>query len=224
MARNPFREALRARADRNVGLLAEFANPGDLYAAVKAVRKAGYARIDTFSPFPIHGMDKAMGLGPSRLGYLVIVGGLSGVAAAFLMQWWMGAFDYPLNIGGKPSFAWEASVPVAFEITVLFAALTAVAGMLALNGLPQPYNPLFYSERFGRATDDGFFLQISAADRRFDRGNTAGLLRDLGAIHVEYVDHTGAYSVAENGALIQVGPRPMLPAERATRRTADVHQ
>lgn len=195
------RALLTAGADRNVGLLAEFANPGDLVRATEEVRRAGYTRIDTFTPFPIHGMDRAMGLGPSKLGYLVMGGGLVGLILAILMQWWMGDADYPINIGGKPLFAFEPSVPVAFEVTVLLAALTAVAGMLALNGLPQPYNPLFYSERFARATDDGFFLQISAGDRQFDEAAAGRLLRDLGALHVEFVDHEGAYEVGEDGTV-----------------------
>lgn len=197
------RERLLAGADRNVGLLAEFAHPGDLVRATEEVRRAGYSRIDTFTPFPIHGMDRAMGLGPSRLGYLVMGGGLAGLALALLMQWWMGDANYPINIGGKPLFAIEPSVPVAFEVTVLLAALTAVAGMLALNGLPQPYNPLFHSERFNRVTDDAFFLQISASDRNFDEAEASRLLRELGALHVEFVDHEGAREVGEDGAAIR---------------------
>ncbi|MDX1530948.1 MAG: DUF3341 domain-containing protein [Rhodothermales bacterium] len=197
--RQKVEELRRSVSDKNVGLLAEFENPGELVHAVEAVREAGYTRVDTFTPFPIHGMDKAMGLSPSKLGYIVIGGGLTGCALAFLMQWWMGAVDYPLNISGKPLFAIEPSVPIAFELTILFSALGAVAGMLALNGLPKPYNPLFYSTRFTRATDDGFFLQVSALDGRFDRGETAALLRDLGALHVEYVDHEGATVVGEAG-------------------------
>src|SRR5690554_1428691 len=132
------RDAFRSRADKNVGLLAEFSNPGDLVEAVEAVRRAGYRQIDTFSPFPIHGMDRAMGLNPSKLGYIVIVAGLTGCALAFLMQWWMGEVDYPVNISNKPLFAVEYSVPIAFELTVLFSALGAVAGMFALNALPKP--------------------------------------------------------------------------------------
>lgn len=198
------RKTVRAMGDENVGLLAEFANPGELYQAVKELRKAGYSRIDTFSPFPIHGMDRAMGLGPSPLGYLAIVGGLAGVGLAMLMQWYMNAHDYALNISGMPFFAWEQSVPVTFEVTVLLAAVTAVVGMLAMNRLPRPYNPLFYSERFGRATDDSFFVQVSILDRGFDRAGTADALRDLGALYVEYVDHTGAYRVAEGGALLRI--------------------
>jgi len=204
---------LRARADKHVGLLAEYSNPGELVEAVEAVRREGYSKIDTFSPFPIHGMDHSMGLSPSKLGYIVIGGGLTGCALAFLMQWWMGAVDYPINVSGKPLFAIEPSVPIAFELTVLFSALGAVAGMLALNGLPKPYNPLFYSERFGRATDDGFFLHVAEADGTYDRGNTAGLLRDLGALGVEYIDHDGAYELDENGDIMTpADPTPTTSA------------
>lgn len=195
-------------SDQNVGLLAEFANPGELLVAVKSLRKAGYSRLDTFTPFPIHGMDRAMGLGPSPLGYFVMVGGLTGVGLALLMQWYMNDFDYPMDIGGMPLFAIEQATPVTFEVTVLLAALTAVVGMLALNRLPRPYNPLFFSESFGRVTDDGFFLQVSVLDRNFDRAASTDLLRDLGAMNVEFVDHTGAYRVAESGALLKIDPRP----------------
>jgi len=216
MALDFIRNAARARADQNVGLLAEFANPGELYEAVKSLRKKGFSRLDTFTPFPIHGMDRAMGLGPSLLGYAVIVGGLVGVGLGLLMQWYMNAFDYPMDISGKPLFAIEQAVPVTFEVTILVSALTAVGVMFALNRLPQPYNPLFYSERFGRATDDGFFLQISVLDRQFDRAATADVLRDLGALSVEYVDHTGGYRVAENGALLRIDPAlPAAPPSRA---------
>ncbi len=205
--------ALRSRADKNVGLLAEFSNPGELVEAVEAARRDGYTRLDTFSPFPIHGMDAAMGLPSSKLGYIVIGGGITGCALAFLMQWWMSAYDYPLNISGKPLFAIEPSVPIAFELTILLSALGAVGGMLALNGLPKPYNPLFYSERFGRATDDGFFLHIAEADRRFDRSGTAAMLRAHGALGVEYVSHDGAYDVNEDGTVVQTVAAP-VPAAR----------
>lgn len=190
---------LAERADTHVGLLAEFENPGALYDAVKALRKQGYNRLDTFSPFPIHGMDGAMGLGVSPLGFLAFAGGLTGLALATWLQWWTSEVDYPINISNKPLFAWEPSVPVMFELTILFTALAIVGGMLAMNGLPQPYNPLFHSERFGRATDDGFFLHVGRADRAFDRAATAGHLFALGATAVEYVDHDGATAVDAAG-------------------------
>lgn len=190
-------------ADQNVGLLAEFSDPGALMDAVKALRKRGYTRLDTFTPFPIHGMDKAIGLGQSKLGFLVFVGGLTGAALGVFLQWWTSAGTqpdfldvilqgYPINISNKPLFSIEPSVPIIFELTILFSALTAVGGMLALNGLPKPYNPLFYSERFSRATDDGFFLHIQSQDGQFDKGTTADHLREEGALAVEYVSHDGA--------------------------------
>ena len=186
------RQRLEERSNQHVGLLAEFSDPGALYDAVKGLRERGYTRLDTFSPFPIHGMDRAMGLPVSKLGFLVFGGGLTGLLLGVWLQWWTSAVDYPINISNKPLFGIESSVPIMFELTVLFSALTAVGGMLALNGLPRPYNPLFYSDRFGRATDDAFFLHVAAADGTFDRAKTAADLRGLGATGIEYIDHEGA--------------------------------
>ncbi len=176
-----------AGEDRLYGVLAEFPNPGALLHAAEAAREAGYRRYDTYSPFPIHGMDRAMGLGNSQVGYFTLIGGLTGLAIGTWLQWWTSAVDYPLNISGKPFFAWWSSIPIMFELTVLFAAFGALAGMLALNGLPRPYNPLFYSDRFRRASDDGFFLHVAAADGQFDRERTAQMLEKAGATHVEAV-------------------------------------
>ena len=194
------RKRLDDRADQHVGLLAEYTDPGALYEAVKGLREKGYTRIDTFSPFPIHGMDRAMGLPVSKLGFLVFIGGLTGAFLGFLLQWWPSAVDYPVNISNKPLFGFESSVPIMFELTILFSALTAVGGMLALNGLPKPYDPLFFSEQFGRVTDDAFFLHVAAADPTYDRVATATDLFDLGALGVEYVDHEGASAVSPDGA------------------------
>lgn len=178
-------------ADQVYGLLAEFSDPGALLHAAEAVREEGYRHFDTHSPFPIHGMDEAMGLGNSKVGYFSFLGGITGCVVAYLLQWWTGAVDYPLNISGKPFFAIEPSVPIMFELTVLFAAFGAVAGMLALNGLPRPYNPLFYSERFEGATDDRFFLHVAASDEQFDAEETATMLRRIGATHIELVQDDG---------------------------------
>lgn len=178
-------------ADQVYGLLAEFSDPGALLHAAEAVRENGYRHFDTHSPFPIHGMDDAMGLGNSKVGYFTFAGGVTGFVVAYLLQWWTAAVDYPLNISGKPFFAVEPSVPIMFELTVLFAAFGAVAGMLALNGLPRPYNPLFYSERFEGASDDRFFLHIAASDDQFDAEDTARMLRSLGAYHIELVQDDG---------------------------------
>ena len=180
-----------SREDRIYGLLAEFSDPGSLVSAARAVRDEGYRHFDTHSPFPIHGMDGAMGLGNSRVGFVTLVGGLTGFAVGILLQWWTGEIDYPLDISGKPFFAYEPSIPVIFELTVLFSALGAVAGMLALNGLPRPYNPLFYSERFSRATDDAFFLHIAASDKQFDLNRTGQFLRNIGALYVEPIEDRG---------------------------------
>ena len=173
------------------GVLAEFSDPGALMHAAEAVREAGYKHFDTHSPFPIHGMDRAMGLKNSKVGYIVFLGGATGLALATWLQWWTGEVDYPLNISGKPAFAVEPSVPIMFELTVLFSALAAVAGMLALNGLPRPYNPLFYSRRFARATDDAFFLHIAASDDNYDAEATPALLRELGGYEVEVIEDRG---------------------------------
>lgn len=182
-------------ADGNVGYLAEFSDPGALVDAVKALRKKGYVKLDTFTPFPVHGMDRAMGLNTSKLGYIVFLGGAAGLSLGVWLQWWTSAVDFSINISNKPFFAIESSVPIMFELTVLFSALTAVGAMLALNGLPRPYNPLFNSRRFARVTDDGFFLQIGDGDSQINREKVLEDLVDLGASHVEYVDHEGATSL-----------------------------
>lgn len=196
------RQRLDDRANQHVGLLAEFSDPGALYDAVHALRERGYTRLDTFSPFPIHGMDRAMGLPVSKLGFLVFGGGVTGAILGYLLQWWTSDVDYAINISNKPLFAWESSIPIMFELTILLSALTAVGGMLALNGLPRPYNPLFHSDRFGRVTDDAFFLHVAEADGKFGRDATAADLRGLGALHVEYVDHDGATDVAAAGTTV----------------------
>ena len=182
-----------ARDDGVYGLLAEFTNPGTLITAARKVHSAGYRHFDTHSPFPIHGMDRAMGLGQSKVGYLTLIGGITGLALATWLQWWTSAIDYPMNISGKPFFAIEPSIPIMFELTVLLAALLTVGGMLAMNGLPRPYNPLFYSREFYRVTDDAFFLHIAASDSRFNLEATETFLQDIGAISIEVI-HDHGYS------------------------------
>ncbi len=209
------RQRLDDRANQHVGLLAEFSDPGALVHAVEDLREKGYSQLDTFSPFPIHGMDRAMGLPFSKLGFMVFGGAITGTFLGFLLQWWTSEVDYAINISNKPLFAWETSVPIMFELTILFAALTAVGGMLALNGLPKPYNPLFNSERFSRATDDAFFVHVSVRDGAFSNAATAEDLHGLGALSVEYVDHEGATLVGAAGEPADVEPIPddaALPA------------
>ena len=189
-----------AGEDQAYGLIAEFSDPGALLHAAEGVYEAGYRHFDTHSPFPIHGMDRAMGLGQSKLGPIVFGGALTGATVGYLLQWWTSAVDYPLNISGKPFFAIEPSVPIIFEVTILFSALAAVAGMLALNGLPRPYNPLFYSENFRRVTDDGFFIHVAASDRRFSIEETRALLEEQGATGVEVIRDEGTVSAGDGAA------------------------
>ncbi len=179
------------------GVLAEYTDPGALMQAADGVYKAGYRKFDAHSPFPIHGMDKAMGLGNSKVGFICLLGGITGLSLATWLQWWTSAVDYPINISGKPFFAIEPSIPVMFELTVLFSAFAAVIGMLLLNGLPRPYNPLFYSEEFSRVTDDAFFIFIAAEDDRFDMEKTGETLKKLGALNLEVIKDHGTANIGK---------------------------
>lgn len=169
------------------GALAEFATPAELYHACEGVRDAGYTRWDAHAPFPVHGLERAMGLRASRLPWVVLVMALGGGAAGMGLQGWVSTIAYPLVISGKPFFSWPAFVPVTFELAVLGGALGAVFGMFAMNQLPTLHHPLFASKRFERASDDGFFLSIESWDPQFDRDRTVDLLRRLGAREVELV-------------------------------------
>ena len=170
------------------GVLAEFASPADLYHACEGVRDAGFTKWDAHTPFPVHGLEKAMGLPRSPLPWIVLVMGLTGVAAGFLLQWWVHTRAYPLVISGKPFFAWPAFIPVTFELGILFGALGAVFGMFALNRLPMHSHPLFKSIVFERVTDDAFFISIESWDPKFDPSATGKLLESLGARRVELVE------------------------------------
>ena len=170
------------------GALAEFESASSLYHACEKVRDAKFRRWDAHSPFPIHGIEEAMGLPGSKLGYVVFVMGLMGAGGALLLQWWTNAVDYPFIISGKPLFSWQAFVPICFELMVLFSAFGCFFGMLHFNKLPQYYHSLFRSKRFERVTDDKFFISIEAADPRFDEAKTVQLLKDIGATHVELVE------------------------------------
>src|SRR5688572_4819595 len=172
----------------NYGILAEFATPTQLYHACERVRDAGFTRWDAHTPFPVHGLEKAMGLRRSPLPWIVLGMGLTGAALGFVLQWWVHASAQPLVISGKPYFAWPAMIPVTFELGVLFAALGAVFGMLALNRLPMHNHPLFRSKVFERVTDDAFFISIESWDPRFDPSATGKLLESLGARSVELVE------------------------------------
>lgn len=167
------------------GVLAEFASPEALHQACEGVRDAGYTRWDAHAPFPVHGLERAMGLRASRLPWISLVLALGGATAGMALQGWVSTIAYPLVISGKPFFSWPAFVPVTFELAVLGGAFGAVLGMFALNQLPTLHHPLFASERFERASDDGFFISIESWDPMFDAEQTVALLRRLGATHVE---------------------------------------
>ncbi len=171
------------------GLLAEFDNPDRLLDAVAAARQAGYRKMDAYTPFPVHGLEDAMELPRTWVPLIVLLGGIIGLVTGYLLQYWISAIAYPLNIGGRPLVSWPAWVPVMFEMTILVSSLAAVVGMFALNGLPQPYHPVFNVPGFERASRDRFFLCIEATDPRFDRQATRAFLQNQGALEVSDVPH-----------------------------------
>lgn len=173
---------------RNWGIVAEFANPAELVHAAQKCRDAGYKKFETWSPFPVHGMDDAMGLPGSKVPWLSLGGGLTGCTIGLLLQWWTGSQDYPLVIGGKPLFAWEFALPVTFELSVLLASFGTVFGMFALNLLPRPHHPLDKVPMFKRVTDDKFFLSIEVRDPQFDLSRSKAFLEGLGGQHVTVVE------------------------------------
>jgi hypothetical protein len=169
------------------GVLARFGGPNQLLDAARRLKDQGYRRLDAYSPFPIHGMDKALGLGRSKVPAFVLGGGIFGAAFAQAIQWYQSAIAYPLITGGKPLNSTEAFVPIVFETTILYAAFGAVLGMLVLNGLPRLYHPVFRSESFAKASDDGFFLSVEARDPLFDRRETVALLERIGGTEIQLI-------------------------------------
>jgi hypothetical protein len=170
------------------GLLAEFENPQLLLDAAHEVRKAGYTDADAFSPFPIHGLAEALGFKDRRISKFVLAGGITGALAGYGLEYWTSVIDWPMNIGGRPYHSWVSFIPPAFETTILFAAFTAGITMIALNGLPLPYHPVFHSDRFSRASQDKFFIVIEAKDAKFRLDDTRAFLTGLGASAVETLD------------------------------------
>lgn len=171
------------------GLLAEFDNPTELVVAIRRARAEGYKIMDAYTPFPIEEVAEALHIHERRLPLIVLIGGICGGIGGYLLQYWTSVIDYPLNVGGRPFHSWPAFLPITFETTVLVAALSAVLGMLALNGLPMPYHPVFNVPRFALATRDQFFLCIEATDPQFDRDGTRRFLERLEALSVSEVEH-----------------------------------
>src|SRR6266446_2583987 len=161
------------------GLMAEFTDPSELVAAAHKAHHEGYRRMDAYSPLPIEELHEALGFPHTRLPLIVLIGGLVGCLSGYLLQFWVSTMAYPLNVGGKPLHSWPAFIPVTFECTILGAALSAVLGMLALNGLPQPYHPVFNVPRFALASRNRFFLCIEASDPKFDLLATRAFLETL---------------------------------------------
>jgi len=169
------------------GFLAEFTAPEPLIEAARRTREAGYTRFDAYSPFPIPSLAEAIGARDVSVPVAMLVGGILGAAGGYALQYYAMARDYPVNIGGRPPFAWPPAIPITFEVAVLAAALFGVITMLVGNGLPLPYHPLFAVEEFGRVTSDHFFLVIEARDPQFDPQATPAFLASLGATRVQLV-------------------------------------
>lgn len=172
---------------KTYGLIAEFESPGLLMRAAEALRAAGYREYDCHSPFPVHGMDEAMGLSHSPVGVIVGIFAVFGAIAGMTLQWWVTTIEYPLVISGKPFFSFQAYIIITFALFVLFGAFAAVFGMLGLNKLPRWHHPLFDAEHFRKASDDGFFVSVEARDRLFDETATRNLLESLGGRNIEAV-------------------------------------
>jgi ActD protein len=170
------------------GVMAEFETANQLLRAAEKVRDAGYKHMDAYAPFPVEGLSEALGLGRNLVPLLTLCGGLCGGLGGFGFEYWVNVVSYPMNVAGRPLNSWPAFIPVTFELTVLGAALTAVFGMIALNGLPRPHHPVFNVHRFAsRATTDKFFICIEATDPKFSLADTARFLESLHPQHVTEV-------------------------------------
>ena len=215
------------------GILAEYETPTALVEAAKRVRDAGFKKWDTYSPFPVHGIDPAMGIKPTILPWIVLVAGLTGCAGGLLLQWWTNTYDYKWLISGKPFFSIPANIPITFEMTILFSAVTTLFAMLILNGLPRPHHPLDFKKRFARVTDDRFFLLIEAIDPKFDEADTRELLEETEPVIIDEVleDRTTSDKLPKGlvYALIIVSVAALVPfgliarARASTMRETRIH-
>ncbi len=170
------------------GILAEYDTPADIMHAAEKIRDAGFRKWDVFTPFPIHGMDHAMGLKNSPVGWFGFVGGVTGYTTGMLLIWFCNAFDYAIMIGGKPMFSPWAAFPPSYELTILFTAFGSIGGMMFLNKLPRLHHPLLKHARFEKATHDKFFLVIETADAKYSEVETRKLLEATGSQHIEMVE------------------------------------
>jgi hypothetical protein len=175
------------KRDPIYGMMAEFDTPVALVEAAKRTYQAGYKKIDAYTPFPVEGLAEEIGFHRDEVPLVVLIGGIVGGLTGYLMQYWMSAVAYPLNIGGKPYHSWPAFIVITFEMTILFAGISAVFGMLALNGLPMPYHPVFNVPRFTRASRDRFFLVVFSSDVKYDPAATRQFLESLDPLSVSQV-------------------------------------
>ena len=169
------------------GLMAEFDNVNDAITAARRTYGAGYRKIDAYSPFPVEELSEAIGFHKNGVALVCLIGGLLGGTGAFTLQWWINTISYPVNIGGRPFNSWPSFIIVTFEMTILFGGLSAVFGMLALNGLPMPYHPVFNVPQFESVTNDHFFIVIFSSDKNYDAVHTRQFLEGLGPISVAEV-------------------------------------
>jgi hypothetical protein len=171
------------------GLMAEFHDSEELIEAARRAREAGFTRLDAYTPFPIEELSEALGQHHSKLPLIVLIGGIVGAIAGYGLQYWASVIEYPLNVGGRPYHSWPAFIVPTFEMTILFAAISAVLGMFFLNGLPEPYHPVFNVPRFALASRDRYFLVIDARDPLFDREGTRRFLSEMNPTEVNEVEH-----------------------------------
>jgi hypothetical protein len=177
-----------AAAPQSYGIIAEFETPAATIRAAEKIRDAGFRKWDVFTPFPVHGMDKAMGLKNSKVGWFSFLGGVTGYTSGMLMIWWMNAVDYPIVIGGKPMFSPYGAFPPSYELTILLGAFGALFGMLFLNRLPRLHHPLLKNRRFALATHDRFFIVVETGDPKYSETETRKLFESLGSRHIELVE------------------------------------
>jgi hypothetical protein len=175
-------------SSRVYGIMAEYTTPADAMHAAEQVRDAGFRRWDVFTPFPVHGMDKAMGLKNSKVGWFSFIGGVTGYTSGMLMIWFLNAVDYKIVIGGKPMFSPFAAFPPSYELTILLGAFGAIGGMLFLNRLPRLHHPLLKNKRFALATHDKYFVVIETSDPKFNEVETRKLLASAGSRSIELVE------------------------------------
>jgi hypothetical protein len=168
------------KTTRTYGIMAEFDSASDLVAAARKTHEAGYRKIDAYSPFPVEELAEAIGFHKNRVPMVTLIGAMIGGISGYLMQYWIAAIAYPVNVGGRPYHSWPSFIPVTFEMTILFGGISAVLGMLALNGLPMPYHPVFNVPRFAMATKDRFFLIVFSTDPKYSPSGTRQFLESLG--------------------------------------------